>query len=166
METVSPCLFYLVMRKFFILALIAITCSVSAQKLSKEEKAAKKAAEAAQTAALVQELFSEHCFKFIPESYTLGNGERTNIGDYQELAIRPDSFRCVILGIDPIETNRYEVVKETTEKTGYTLSVKLEANGEILTFNFVVNSKTALGTCKVKSNQCSDRTYSGEYKSF
>lgn len=156
------------MKKLVLLlaALVAVTCSVSAQKLTKEEKKAQKEAEAAQTAALMQKMFAQHCFKFIPESYTLGNGERNNIDGYQELAIRPDSFRCEMTGIGLIDVNRYEVVKETTEKTGYTLSVKMEANGEILYFNFVVNSKSGLGTCRIKSNKSSDRVYNGSYREF
>jgi len=147
-------------------ALVAVTCSVSAQKLTKEEKQAQKDAQVAQTAALMQKLFSQHCFKFIPESYTLGNGERNNIDGYQELGLRPDSFRCEMTGVGLIDVNRYEVVKETTEKTGYTLSIKMEANGELLTFNFVVNSKSGLGTCRIKSNKSSDRVYNGSYRSW
>lgn len=147
-------------------ALVAVTCSVSAQKLSKEEKKAQKAAEEAQTAALMQKMFSEHCFKFIPESYTLGNGERNNINGYEELAIRPDSFRCEMTGVGLVDVNRYELVKETTEKTGFTLSIKIEANGEIMNFNFAVNSKSGLGTLRLKSNKSSDRVYNGRYMSF
>ncbi len=156
------------MKKIILIlaVLLAVTCSVSAQKLSKEEKKAQKEAEAAETAALMQKMFSEHCFKFVPEFYSLGNGERINIEGYEELAIRPDSFYCKMSGIDNISVNRYEVVKETTEKSGFTLSVKVEANGAIMTFNFVVNSKTGMGALRVKSNKESDLNYNGSYKSF
>lgn len=156
------------MKKLVLLlaALVAVTCSVSAQKLTKEEKKAQKEAQAAQTAALMQKMFAQHSFKFIPESYTLGNGERNNIDGYQEVAIRPDSFRCEITGLGLVDVNRYELLKETTEKTGYTLSIKIEANGEILNFNFIVNSKSGLGTLRIKSNKSSDRVYNGTYREF
>lgn len=150
----------------FLVALVAVTCSVSAQKLSKEEKKAQKEAQAAQIAAQVQQMFADHCFKFIPESCTYGNGARYNIEGYEELALRPDSFRCDITGLDPIDVNRYEVVSETTEKTGYTLSIKMVTNGAILTFNFVVNSKTGLGTLRVKSNIDSNLIYTGTFREF
>lgn len=147
-------------------AMIAAVCSAPAQKLSKEERKAMKEAEAARTAAQTQKLFAERCFKFIPESVTYGNGARNIIEGYEELAIRPDSFVCDITGLEDIQTNRYDVLKEGTEKTGFVLSVKLSANGAILTFNFVANSKTGLGSLRVKSNIDSDLIYTGTFKPF
>jgi len=157
---------FIKMKKLVLLlaALVAVTCSASAQKMSKEEKAAQKAAQEAQTAALLSKLFGQHTFKFIPESYEMQNSSRNNIDGYQELMITPDMMRCEIVGIGLIDINRYEIVKEATEKTGYTLVIKFDANGKMWNFSFFANSKNAQGVLRVTSNKSDRITYNGSFR--
>lgn len=156
------------MKKVVLLlvALIAVTFSASAQKLSKQEKAAQKAAQEAQTAALLSKLFAQHSFKFVPESYEMQNSQRNNIDGYQELQLRPDFFRSEMTGTGLIDINRYEIVKESTEKTGYSLTIKFEANSKMWTFSFYANSKSGQGVCRVTSNVSDRITYNGTFRDF
>ncbi|HJE89347.1 hypothetical protein [Rikenella microfusus] len=152
------------MKKVILLmaALMAVTFSAQAQKKSKAEKAAEKAKKEMMTAALIDRVIPAKNFQFVPYEYIQTNTGTTQINRYEYTKLRPNSMEVYMTNCPGVQTNRYEWLSCEKKKDNWVVKIKVVAdNGNNLSFDFAVNSKTGIATLRVRSNKSLDQNNPG-----
>lgn len=157
------------MKKVILLmaALMAVTFNAQAQKKSKAEKAAEKAKQEMMTAALIDRVMPAKNFQFVPYEYIQPTTGTTTINRYEYTKVRPNSLEVYMVNCPSVNTNRYEWVSCEKKKDTWIVKMKAVAdNGNDLSFDFAVNSKSGVATLKVRSNKALDQNNPGSANSI